>query len=204
MHGGEPASAGKVLVQIGGRPVHLREESLIVAEFRQSPLVDAAENPAGIVPSLVPQVGIQRAEEFDGWVVPGPSQVERQLVQRLQPNRQARDHMKGVNSGHHPDPQVPLQLKPPLVSIRLRQSDLGVPDYIGKSGMKYHTTFSRRQPEADSLIDIAAHLNPADIADVTGATYTYLVNGKPPAAVPGCLQRMCCKCYISNRFRHAP
>jgi hypothetical protein len=81
-------------------PVHLREESLIVAEFHKPPLVDAAENQARIVPGLFPQVGIQRAEQFDGRVVPGPSKVQGQLVHALQTRRQARGDMIGVNSGH--------------------------------------------------------------------------------------------------------
>ncbi len=48
---------------------------------------------------LFPEVGIQRPEEFDGWVVPGPSQVQGELVQALQPGRQARGNMISVNSG---------------------------------------------------------------------------------------------------------
>jgi hypothetical protein len=78
----------------------LREKSLVGTEFVQTLLVDAAESQAGIVPGFFPQVGIQRGEEFDGGMVPGPPQVQGKLVQALETSRQARCDMIGVDSGH--------------------------------------------------------------------------------------------------------
>ena len=96
----EPAGGGEVLVQIRGRAVHLGQEGLVRGEFVEAFLIDAAQKQPRVMSALLPQVGIEHAEEFDGGVMPGPSQVQRELVQALEARRQAGADVIGVNFGH--------------------------------------------------------------------------------------------------------
>lgn len=76
-------------MKTGPNAVHMGEEGFISLDFGKPALVDAAEHQPRIVVGLLPEIGVETAEEFDGWMMPGPAEVECEIVEAAQALREA-------------------------------------------------------------------------------------------------------------------
>jgi hypothetical protein len=83
--------ARQIGVQIFAHAIQMAEECLVFGRRLQTRLVDFSQHRHGIVSCRDPEIAIQTPKKLDGLVIPSPSQVVRQLAQRLETWRQLGD-----------------------------------------------------------------------------------------------------------------
>ena len=79
-----PQRAAQVVVQIGGQLVEPAQERLVERQLVKTRRFDGAQQRHRVTAAPLPQVRVDGREKFLSWLVPRPSQVGRQLVERGQ------------------------------------------------------------------------------------------------------------------------
>ncbi len=105
----EPQLGGSVFGQVLTGPVQVADELGVGAQLLQPGRIDLGEQPDRVVSDGVPQLRVDRTEQFAGALVPGPAQIGGEFFQGTQRLGEDRLHDETTNCTHGVNlPAVPI------------------------------------------------------------------------------------------------